>query len=221
MNNLIIILTSTVNFNNIKSYKFQINKNDRINTYVKSILQWLNKTNFNIILVENSGHDFNELNYEKDKYKNRFEVITFLESEIYDALYLKDNDSKGASEVFAINYAFKNSKLINNTDLNFIIKISARYYIPELEEYLDNYNLDEYDGLTQNNRDRCEMVGSHINNFMNIFNIYLLNENNEYDSHIESIWKYRTLQYNKILVCKEFNIEPTQRGGKDMLFDTI
>lgn len=217
----IIILTSTVNFNNIKLYNFQIDKNDRINIYVKSILQWLNKTNFNIILVENSGHDFNELNYEKNKYKNKFEVITFNESEIYDALYLKNNDSKGASEIFAINYAFKNSKLINNTNINFIIKISARYYIPELEEYLNNYDLNEYDGLTQNNRERCEMVGSHINNFMNIFNIHLLNENNEYDGYIEHIWKYRTLQYNKILVCKEFNIEPTQRGGRDMLFNTI
>jgi len=220
--NITIILTSTVNINKKKSYLYQIDKNERINTYLKSILQWLNKTNFNIILVENSGYNFDELNYEKDKYKNKFEVISFKETEISDAKYLMNNDSKGASEIFAINYAFKNSKLIKNIDKsNFIIKITARYFIPELEQYLSNYNLDEYDCLTQNNRNRCEMVGSHVNNFKDIFNINLLNKNNVYDSLIENIWKYRTSKYNKILICKEFSIESTQRGGLFEQFTTI
>ena len=216
--NVTIILTSTVNINKKKSFLYQIDKNERIKTYLKSILQWLTKTNFNIILVENSGYNFDELNYEKNKYKNRFQVITFKENELNDAKYLFNNDSKGASEIFAINYAFKNSKF---TDSIFIIKITARYFIPELEEYLSNYNLDKYDCLTQNNRNRCEMVGSHINNFKDIFNINLLNKNNLYDSHIENIWKYRTSKYKNILICKEFSIESTQRGGLFEKFTTI
>ena len=221
LNNITIILTSTVNINEKKAYIYQKNKDERINTYLKSILQWLNKTNFNIVLVENSGYNFNELNNEKKIYKDRFEVITFKENELDETKYLKDNNSKGASEIFAINYAFNNSKIIKNNKTNFIIKITGRYYIHELEDYLLSYDLNEYDCLTQNDRTRCEMVGSHINNFSNIFNIMLLDKNNKYEGQLEKIWKYRTSKYDKILVCKEFNIEPTKRGGLDQVFSTI
>ena len=65
------------------------------------------------------------------------------------------------------------------------------------------------------------MVGSHVNNFNDIFNTQLLNKNNVYDSHIENIWKYRTSKYNNILICKEFSIESTQRGGLFSKFTTI
>lgn len=220
-NNITIILTSTVYVNNNKSYVYQKDTNERINIYIRAILQWLNKTNFNIVLIENSGYNFNELNNEKEIYKNRFEVITFKENELDDAKELIYNDSKGASEIFAINYAFNNSNLIKNYNPNFIIKITARYFIPELESYLNNYDLDKYDCLTQNNRNRCEMVGSHIKNFQNIFNSKLLDENNNYDGHIENIWKYRTMKYDKVLVCKEFNIKSTQRGGLNEVFNTL
>lgn len=221
LNNITIILTSTVNINKKKISIHQKNKDERINTYLKSVLQWLNKTNFNIVLVENSGYNFNELNNEKEIYKDRFEVITFKENELDETKHIKDSKSKGTSEIFAINYAFNNSNIIKNNKTNFIIKITGRYFINELEDYLLSYNLNDYDCLTQNDRKRCEMVGSHINNFSNIFNMALLDENNKYDEHLENIWKYRTSQYDKILVCKEFNIEPTQRGGFDQVFLTI
>jgi hypothetical protein len=136
-----IILTSTVNVNPNKSWVYQVNNNDRIEIYLKSILQWLRKTNFNIILVENSGYTFEELNLEKKIYQDRFDVVTFNENEINKNTYL--NSSKGNSELFSINYAFKNSKLINEKT-NFIIKITARYFIAELEDYLKNYDLNKY-----------------------------------------------------------------------------
>ena len=53
---------------------------------------------------------------------------------------------------------------------NFIVKVTGRYFIPTLEDYLLEFNLNEYDCLTQNNRDRCEMVGCHYTQFLNIFN---------------------------------------------------
>lgn len=112
-----IILTSTINVNPCKSYVFQRDKIQRIETYLKSILQWLSKTNFNIVLVENSGHLYEELKNEKELYKNRFEVITFDETHLEEANYLKNNNSKGASEMFAINYAYHHSKLINLSSL--------------------------------------------------------------------------------------------------------
>jgi hypothetical protein len=218
-NDATIILTSTVNVNFSKSHIFQKSVNDRLETYLKSILQWLNKTSFNIVLVENSGYTFEELNNEKEVFKERFEVITFKEDELQEAAYLKNNDSKGSSEIFAIDYAFRHSKLVHSS--NFIIKITCRYFIPELEEYLVNFKLDDYDCLTQNSRDRCEMVGAHYNNFNFIFNTNVVDEYNKYDYWIERVWKTRTSMCDNILVCKEFKIERTPRGGVEEIFDTI
>ena len=67
--------------------------------------------------------------------------------------------------------------------------------------------MNNYDCLTQTNRDRCEMVGSHYKNFFDIFYMHL-NSN-----HIEDEWKKRTEKYNSILICKPFKINETQRGG--------
>ena len=212
MNNTTIILTSTVNVNLAKSFIFQKNVDSRLETYKKSILQWLNKTSFNILLVENSGYTFDELNNEKEIYKDRFEVITFKESELQEANYLKIDNSKGSGEVFSIDYAFRHSKIIHSS--NFIIKVTCRFFIPELEKYLSNFDLNNYDCLTQNNRNRCEMVGSHRNNFLFIFGITMF-------SHFEIIWKERTSRFKNILVCKEFKIEKTQRGGVNEIFETI
>ena len=214
-----IILTATVNVNPKKNFVFQKESKDRINTYLKSVLQWLTKTNFNIILVENSGYNFYELDNEKEIYKNRFEVITFMENELLIAKYLENNIYKGASEVFSINYAFNHSNIIKSS--NFIIKITGRFFINELQEYLSEFNLDDYDCLTQQNRYRCEMVGSHYKNFDDIFNIYLNEDEILHNGHIEYTWKSRTSKYKNILICKELKIEPTLRGGVNQYYDSI
>jgi len=51
------------------------------------------------------------------------------------------------------------------------------------------------------------MVGCHYTKFSTIFN-YILNDMEEYNGHIEDIWKLRTSQ--KVLVCDTFRIEPTR-----------
>ena len=60
-NNITLILTTTVHVYKHKSHIYQIDSEERVQTYTKSILQWLTKTSFNIVLVENSGYDFKEL----------------------------------------------------------------------------------------------------------------------------------------------------------------
>lgn len=215
----IIILTSCVNvIKNIDSM-YQKNKDERIKIYLKSVLKWLQFTNFKIILVENSGYPFDELNNEKIIYKERFEVITFITSKIKQTDYLQKITSKGAHEIFSINYAFQNSKIIQSSD--FIIKITARYFIKDLENFLSNYDLNNYECLTQNNRDRCEMVGCHYKHFLYIFNMYLINKDNKFEHCIEKVWKFRTSKYDKILICDTFDIEKTQRGGFNQFYSTI
>jgi hypothetical protein len=210
-----IILTTTVNvYKNIDCI-FQTNPIDRIYTYLSSILQWLYKTNFNIVVIENSGYTFNELAKEKIIFKNRFECITFNESTLYAAKNVRNLSSKGKHELFAINYALYSSKLLQSS--SFIIKITGRFYIPDFEKYINNYNLNEYDCLVQNDRDRCEIIGSHIKNFSVIFNI----KNKWQNETLEFISKIRTSQYKKILVCDTFKINETQRGGLNETYTTI
>lgn len=217
-NNITILLTSTVNVQN-KNYLFQTDKKERLNTYVKSIKQWLNNTSFNIVLVENSGYLFEELNDYLIKYKDRFEIISFEESKLDEAKYLKNNNSKGESEIFAINYAFNHSKLLQNS--TFIIKITARYFIPELHEYLESYDLNKYDALRQNDINRCEIVGTHIKNFKKVFDLKILDENGKYNGHVEAVFRYRISLLNNIITCKKFTIEPTQRGGLNQIFNEL
>jgi len=219
MSNITILLTTTVTIQKHKCYLYQTNKDERKNTYLKTILKWLNETNFNIVLVENSGYKFEELQFLLEKYKSRFEIITFCESENEDAKFLEINNSKGASEIYSINYAYNNSNLLKNS--YFIIKVTGRYFIPEFQEYISNFDMNNYDVLTQNDVERCEIIGCHIKHFADIFNNNLLNEDGVYTGHVEYVYKYRCSLYKNALKLKIFQIEPTQRGGSPEIYNTI
>lgn len=213
-----IILTSTVNVQS-KSAIFQKDKEERLNTYIKPIKKWIYNTKFNIILVENTGYTFPELKEDAIFYKDRFEIITYEENNIKEAKYLLKEEGKGGSEIFAINYAYDNSYLIKNSF--FIIKITARYFVPELENYLNKIDLYSYDCLSQHDPKRCEMVGTHKKNFHKIFNKYLINDEGNYEQHVENIYEERLNWFENIIRCKLFDIEPTQRGGISEVFISI
>jgi len=231
INNFCIILTSTVSINPKKRFIYDTDGISRLNTYLKSITQWLEKTNFKIVLVENSGHNFSEIDDYIEKYKERFEIISFREEDIdndtFDnvgaqAVRLPDDylyTSKGTSEMFAIYYAYLNSRLAKTS--KFIIKVTCRYFIPELENFLKNKNVDDYFALRQNNPDNCEIVGSHVNNISDIFMPgHFLNSDGKWHHHIESVYKDRLLTRipeERIIVCDVFQIEATQQGGCNVL----
>jgi hypothetical protein len=197
-----IILTTTV-FVQDKLYIFQNNPQERINTYLTSINKWLNNTDFNILVVDNSGYTFSE--FEENEH---FQIISFKENEIPEANYLLQNKSKGASELFAINYAFNNCKFKEKS--KYIIKITGRYFIPNLKEYLA---LNNFDVICQNGMNRCELVGCKKIHFNKLFNISLQQNDGSYCNHIEFLYNERINTFDKILICKQLEIEPTQQGG--------
>ena len=41
------------------------------------------------------------------------------------------------------------------------------------------------------------------------------------NEQVEDVWFKRTSKYNNILICKTFNIAPTQRGGLNQIYNTI
>ena len=51
MDNLLIILTCTVNVNTNKAFLFQTNPDQRLECYLKSIKQWLNNSSFRICVL--------------------------------------------------------------------------------------------------------------------------------------------------------------------------
>ena len=216
MENATVILTTTVNVQN-KIYLFQTDKNERIQVYLKKVRQWLENTSFTILLVENTGYTFPELAEEAMKYKNRFEILSYVEAELEEAKFLTNNPYKGASEIFSIQYAYHHTRL---PITDFIIKITGRFYIPDLQGYLKT-TPEMYDVLVQNKKNRCEMVGCHKKHFEDVFNLTLLDANGNYSGHVEDIYQLRCSRYPGVLHCPEFYIEPTQRGGINEVFYNI
>jgi len=230
MDNILIILTSTITINSYKHYLNQTDPNERLNCYLKSVKQWLEKTSFKICLVENSGYTFPELSDYLIKYNDRFEIITFDElkhpPELQHYIY---NCSKGASELFSINYAYNNSKF--KETVQFIIKITARYFIESFEEFLKNNNLstrcnnisisnnNDIIALRQFNRQRCEIVGCNTLLIPIIFNTNMSDIYGLFYPHVEFLYENRINLLNKdnILICDKFCIDPKPMGGIDCI----
>jgi hypothetical protein len=217
--NLTIILTSTVHVD--CNCAFQVDKQDRINTYLKSVKQWLEKTNFNIILVENSGYQFPELQEELEIYKDRFEIFSFNPPNPPTQEYLNSiKGGKGGSELYSIHYAFNNSVRARHS--LYIIKVTGRFFVPDFESYILQFDLANYSGLRQHNDYRCEIVGSHILHFNYIFNKDQFQSiHHEQDPHIENVYQFRFSCNKDILRCNLFNIEPTQRGGLNEIYSQL
>jgi hypothetical protein len=223
--NVAIILTTTVYMHNKiaeRNATQQIDLQKHIENYVKNIKKWLYETSLPIILVENSGYSFPELEFEKDIFKDRFEMILFNESEIKDASYLKDNHSKGTHEVFSIYHAKRQSKLITENSYNFIIKITGRFFIPGFEKYLKTQNLSNYKVIRQNNSLNCQIVGCSIELFNYIFTkrCFYRHEYAKYENdYIEILYKDKidSLEQTLVLNCPEFNIEPTLNGKNETI----
>lgn len=217
-NNISIILTCTVNVDNNIDFLFQKDKNERKKLYIDRIRKWLYNTNFNIVVVENSNEKFLELKEELKIFEDRFEIFSFDTKKEKDAEYLFNNKSKGAFELYSIQYAYKKSKILKKSD--FIIKITGRYFINKMQDFLNNINIKDYSALRQNDNLKCEIVGTSIQYFNYIFNINPIYKDidgniRSNNAFVERVYKERIdrLPYYKVITCPIFNIDPTQQGG--------
>jgi len=238
LDNVLIILTCTVKVNHYKHFLHQTNSTERLELYLKSIKQWLEKTTFKICVVENSGYTFPELDDCVQKYGSRFEIITFDECALpYELQHLMYNVSKGASEMHSINYAYEHTKF--KQDVNFVIKITGRYFVPLFYEYLNGIdiknrtrNIHVHDnpefiiGLRQHDRDGgcvCEIVGIHAFFFKSFFLLNMSNDVGTFFPHVETLYHNRLKLFDqtKIINLPMFPIEPTQMGGSICILDYL
>ena len=201
-----ILLTTTVHVHDT-NYLYQTKKEDRLQTYLASIHQWLT-TDLPIIVVENSGYTFPELK------GTRVEVITFdsnKDKEFHHFLHsLVQLKGKGLYEIRSIRYACEHSKLLKQC--THFMKVTGRYFIPSLEGILQTLP-SSIKAVRQYNADQCEVVGCRKDYIETIFD-YLVMKDHTFTHHVEDAYEYRlSLIPHEVLPIMP--ISPTQRGSYD------
>lgn len=143
--------------------------NERKRDYIKAIKEWLRNTSYPLVVVENTGYTFPELEMEREILKDRFEIISYVETEI--------GGNSVAREMFSIHWAYSHTQF---SSAHFIIKITGLYYFPGLKPFLDGLDLDNFDILIQ--KDRYEMVGCHKRYFERVFDMVGMNVEDVYQN---------------------------------------
>lgn len=201
-----ILLPTTVNIHSTPVIH-QKNKQERIETYLTSIRQWL-MTDLPIVVVENSGYTFPELK------GTRVEVITFKSMEDKDFVhfmsFLKLKE-KGLYEIHSLQYAFKHSTILKKC--THVAKITGRYFIPSLEKILKKLPY-KTKAVRQNNEFQCEVIGCRKDFFPILFDYVVLNKENKITDHVEEVFQYRISKIPHV-VLPVMPISPTKRGGVD------
>lgn len=155
----IIILSTTVQIFNV--YKvFQKNKQERLDTYLKSIREWIN-TDFKILVVDNSGYTFPEL--EK---KNNLHILSFTYDDVKPSDYILKSVNKGHHELFSLHYALQH--IPKEWDYTKVFKLTGRYFIPNFKEHVDMIP-EKSLYYIQNKETRCELFGCNKKYIDNLF----------------------------------------------------
>jgi len=224
-----LLLTCTCKVQDNITWLKERNLEKRIKTYVKKIKKWIKNTNIDIVVIENSGFNFNEL----QKYVcDRFEIITFDYSKIdkNDNTLLKSMRSKGQHEIYSINYAYKRSKIIKKN--NYLFKLTGRYFLPNFEKIINEFNYTQYSYIIQHDSDhvsknkykgklidkigfpkRCELVGCKKELIDKFFKFPLKND------HMEQELYERLHDLSILVLPKIYLDEKTKQGcGHEMIY---
>ena len=200
--NIVIILTTTVHTPKHISWLKQRDSLERKKMYENVIKLWLDKSNFKIVVVENSGCRF-------DIPKNdNLEILSFQYPPEHKSI-LDQMEAKGQHEMYSLQYACLHSKFISQSD--FMIKITGRYFIPKLEEYLKINLKNDIECIRQSTRwrkmNRCELVGCHRRIIDKIFYFPLQ------DDMMEQEMMDRMKAYTNILNLPPLLLhQPTRQG---------
>ena len=127
--NIVILMTGTVKPNSFTTLALK-DPNVRRKQYIDAINFYLAKTNLKIVFVENSGVLLAK-EFENHKHNNRLEFLT------YNSIPTIPDKGKGAKELEIINYSFKHSKYISQSDA--FIKITGRLKVLNIIELNSMY----------------------------------------------------------------------------------
>jgi len=118
MSNWIVLLTTCVK-------SFEKNNEDEINyrkeLYEKQINRWLNETNLEIFLIENSDYSYDNIKH------SRFHLMNI----VFDKKFRSTSQYEARSMLYAINI-MKETDLFKNC--THILKVTGRYFLENIEE---------------------------------------------------------------------------------------
>ena len=218
MSDTIIILTTTVEIFNV--YKvFQKDKNKRLNTYLNAIQKWLN-TDFKIIVVDNSGYTFPEL--EKN---NNLHILSYYHNNIdieEENKFILTSTEKGHHEMLAIYHAYNN--IPSSWKYDKIFKLTGRYFIQNFKHYIDNI---PHEALyyIQNRNVMCELYGGKKDSVIDLFKLPTINNKRQICETIkkERIDEILKNTNNKNIVYKfpKLLVGPVIKGSRDTIMTKI
>jgi hypothetical protein len=218
MSDTIIILTTTVEIFNV--YKvFQQDKNDRLNTYLTAIKKWLN-TDFKIIVVDNSGYTFSELETNENLH-----IVSYHHNNVNiseEHKFILSSTEKGHHEMLAIYQAFDN--IPSNWKYEKIFKLTGRYYIPNFKHIISNIPQEALYYI-QNRDVMCELYGGKKDNVMDLFKLPTIKNKKQISETIkkERIDKILENYPNKNIVYKfpKLLVDPVLKGSRNTIMTKI
>lgn len=135
---LTLLLTSCIDPSDGAADISRSNPRTRMNDYKKSVRKWLECEEDrikNIVFIDNSGYGVEEIKevcHQNNEFGRNIEVMSF------NGNYYPDKISYGYAELGIIDYAFQESKLLNDT--KFFLKCTGRLFYPKISELLDKLN---------------------------------------------------------------------------------
>jgi len=197
-----ILLTTCVN----RKSQTQEEREKLLSIYRRSISDWLTKTTLPICVVDSSSYDYSEF------IGTRLIIVSFKCDEI---------ESSTISESISILYALNNCKQI--TKYENIVKITGRYYIPDitwaLHSIISNYDL-YLQRTTSPNFQNSEVFGFKRTLGKDIFTPLAIKTDT---SLMETrIWKINhTNKYTSYVLPYLRNIYKVPRGGDKQIIDPL
>lgn len=129
--NTILFLTACVNPNGMAYTKLN-NPEVRLKQYKDALDWYLENTDYNILLVENSGYDFSA-DYKEFIDRKRLEFLSYNGND-YDRKL-----GKGYGEAQIMNYGFSNSTIISSGEAR-VVKVTGRFICRNIKSICEEHN---------------------------------------------------------------------------------
>lgn len=209
----IILLTCTVQPPGYIGTLKQRDSDSRLQTYMTSLAQWAKVgPGFRVVVVENSGYEDLGSSFPT------IETITFDEATDTDLKltqpWFKQTDrSKGAHELASVRVALARSSTIRAAHPHtWIIKITGRFFVPDLHQHLVTDQAQHASGVRQQDPDQCQIVGCRL-----AYADALFRGVSQTNIHIESVYKARLARddwaKDRVLALPTLPIPTTLGGG--------
>lgn len=191
----------------------QRDSDSRLQTYMTSLAQWAKVgPGFRVVVVENSGYEDLGSSFPT------IETITFDEATDTDLKltqpWFKQTDrSKGAHELASVRVALARSSTIRAAHPHtWIIKITGRFFVPDLHQHLVTDQAQHASGVRQQDPDQCQIVGCRL-----AYADALFRGVSQTNIHIESVYKARLARddwaKDRVLALPTLPIPTTLGGG--------